>query len=281
MTKIAVSGASGKLGQLVVATLLKRGVRDVVALSRSPERIAGDERVERRFADFDEPQSLEAALADVSRLVLISTDALGADGRRMRQHRAVIAAAERAGVGHVVYTSMLHAEASPLKIMVADHWATEVVLAESGLDHTVLRHAFYDDLAKGILARADTSGVFPHAAGAGRVAYVSRRQCALATAVAVSDGFVGRRRFDITGPAALGMDELAELASRQRGTAYRAEAVSREELVARLVSRSMPDMQAQAQVMAMIDVGIAAGAMEPASGDFTTLTGTQAQLLEL
>lgn len=77
MTKIAVSGASGKLGRLVVATLLKGGVRDVVALSRSPERILGDERVERRFADFDEPQSLEPALADVSRLVLISTDALG------------------------------------------------------------------------------------------------------------------------------------------------------------------------------------------------------------
>lgn len=279
MTKIAVSGASGKLGQLVVATLLERGVRDVVALSRSPGRIAGDERVERRFADFDEPQSLEPALAGVSRLVLISTDALGADGRRVRQQRAAVEAAERAGVEHVVYTSMLHAETSPLKMMVADHWATEVALAESGLDHTVLRHAFYDDLARGILARADASGVFSHAAGAGRVAYVTRRQCALAAAVAVSDGFVGRRRFDITGPEALGMDELAELAGRQRGSAYRAEAVSREELVARLVSGGMPEMQAQ--VMAMIDVGIATGAMEPASGDFTALTGMQAPSLEL
>lgn len=279
MTKIAVSGASGKLGQLVVATLLERGVRDVVALSRSPERIIGDERVEGRFADFDDPQSLESALADVSRLVLISTDALGTDGRRVRQHQAAIAAAEQAGVEHVVYTSMLHAETSPLKMMVADHWATEVALAESGLGHSVLRHAFYDDLAKGILVRADGSGVFPHAAGAGRVAYVSRRQCALAAAVAVSDGFVGRRRFDITGPEALGMDELAKVAGRQRGRAYRAEAVSREDLVARLVSGGMADIQAQ--VMAMIDVGIAAGAMEPASGDFTELTGSQALPLEV
>ena len=279
MTKIAVSGASGKLGQLVVAMLLERGVRDVVALSRSPARIAGEERVERRFADFDEPQSLEPALAGVSRLVLISTDALGGDGRRVRQHRAAIAAAERAGVEHVVYTSMLHAETSPLKMMVADHWATEVSLAESGLGSTVLRHAFYDDLAVGMLARADEEGVFPHAAGTGRVAYVSRRQCALAAAVAVSDGFVGRRRVDITGPVALGMDELAEFASRQRGRTYRAEAVSREELVARLLWGGMPEMQAQ--VMAMIDVGIAAGAMEPDSGDFTALTGKQAPPLEL
>ncbi|MGV3577113.1 MAG: NAD(P)H-binding protein [Devosia sp.] len=274
MTKIAVSGASGKLGQLVVATLLERGVHDVVALSRSPERIAGDERLKSRFADFDEPQSLEAALADVSRLVLISTDALGADGWRVRQHRAAVAAAERAGVEHVVYTSMLHADVSPLKMMVADHWATEVALAESGLGHTVLRHAFYDDLAVGILARADEGGSFPHAAGAGRVAYVSRRQCALAAAVAVSEGFVGRRRFDITGPSALTMDELAEVAGRQRGRPYWAEAVSREELVARLVSGGMLKMQAQ--VMAMIDVGIEAGAMEPASGDFLKLTGEEA-----
>lgn len=279
MTKIAVSGASGKLGQLVVATLLKGGVRDVVALSRSPERILGDERVERRFVDFDEPQSLEPALADVSRLVLISTDALGADGRRVRQHRAAIEAAERAGVEHVVYTSMLHADTSPLKMMVADHWATEVALAESPLGHTVLRHAFYDDLAKGILARADETGVFLHAAGAGRVAYVSRGQCALAAAVAASDGFVGRRRFDVTGPMALSMDELAEMASRQRGRPYRGVAVASDELVSRLVSGGMPEMQAQ--VMAMIDVGIAAGAMEPASGDFTALTGTKAPSLEV
>ena len=279
MTKIAVSGASGKLGQLVVATLLERGVRDVVALSRSPERIAEDGRVERRFADFDDPQSLELGLAGVSRLVLISTDALGAEGRRRRQHRAAIDAAKRAGVEHVVYTSMLHAETSPLKMMVADHWATEVALAESGLGHTVLRRAFYDDLARGILARADASGVFPHAAGAGRVVYVSRRQCALAAAIAVSDGFVGRRRFDITGPVALDMDELAETESQRRGRDYRAVAVSREGLVARLVSGGMPEMQAQ--MMAMIDVGIAAGAMEPASSDFTVLTGLQALPLEL
>lgn len=279
MTKIAVSGASGKLGQLVVETLLERGARDVVALSRRPERIAADDRVERRFADFDEPQSLEPALADVSRLVLISTDALDPDGRRVRQHRAAIEAAERAGVEHVVYTSMLHAETSPLKMMVADHWATEMALAERGVGHTVLRHAFYDDLAKGILARADASVEFPHAADAGRVAYVSRWQCALAAAVVVSDGFVGRRRFDITGPVALSMDELAEIASQQRGRDYRAAAVSREELVARLVSGGMPDMQAQ--VMAMIDGGIAAGAMEPASADFVALTGEEALPLEL
>lgn len=109
MTKIAVSGASGMLGRLVVATLLERGVEEIVALSRSPEGIAVDQRVDRRHADFDDPRSLEPAVAGVSRLVLISTDALGADGRRVRQHRAAIAAAVRAGVEHVVYTSMLHA----------------------------------------------------------------------------------------------------------------------------------------------------------------------------
>jgi NAD(P)H dehydrogenase (quinone) len=258
---------------------LERGARDVVALSRRPERIAGDERVEKRFADFDDPQSLGLALAGVSRLVLISTDALGADGRRVRQHRAAIAAAEQARVEHVVYTSMLHADTSPLKMMVADHWATEVALAESGLGHTVLRHAFYDDLAKGVLATADETGVFLHAAGAGRVAYVSRGQCALAAAAAASDGFVGRRRFDVTGPMALSMDELAEVASQQRGRPYRGVAVARDELVSRLVSDGMPEMQAQ--VMAMIDVGIAAGAMEPASGDFAALTGTKAPPMEV
>lgn len=174
---------------------------------------------------------------------------------------------------------MLHADGSPLAMMVADHAATEMALVESGLGHTVLRHAFYDDLARGVLARADASGVFAHAAGGGRVAYVSRRQCAEAASAAVADGFAGRRQFDITGPVALSMDELAELASRQRGKRYRAVAVSPENLVAQLVSSGMPEMEAQ--VMAMIDAGIAAGAMEPASGDFAALTGRQAPPLAI
>ena len=147
---IAVSGASGKLGRMVLRELARLTDRPVLALSRTPEPFG----TTGRYADFDRPESLAGAFAGVTRLVLISTDALGGDGRRVRQHRDAIDAARAAGVRHIVYTSILHATTSPLSSMVADHAETERALTASGLGHTVLRNAFYDDLASGIIGRA-------------------------------------------------------------------------------------------------------------------------------
>ncbi|WP_274010367.1 NmrA family NAD(P)-binding protein, partial [Escherichia coli] len=70
--------------------------------------------VQVRAADFDDPQSLPAAFAGVGRMLLISTDRLDRPGYRAEQHGRAIAAAEQAGVGHVVYTSMPKPDNSPL-----------------------------------------------------------------------------------------------------------------------------------------------------------------------
>jgi len=269
MTLTAVTGASGKLGRLVVERLLARGAGPVLALSRTPERIGiSHPLLQVRQADFDDGAALAEALRGVGRMLIISTDALGGDGRRVRQHRAAIDAGAAAGVEHIVYTSVYKAGETPLRAMAADHVATEAMLARRS--HTVLRNAFYDDLAHAVLARA-VDGVFVHAAGEGGVAYVSREDCAEAAAVALTDGFDGGRVFEITGPEALSMDDLAAA----RG--YRAVAVAVDELVERLKAGGMPEMMAR--VMAMIDAGIAAGAMAPASVDFDRLVGRRARRL--
>lgn len=272
MTLMAVTGASGKLGRLVVERLLALAAGPVVALSRTPERVGiSHPLLQVRRADFEETASLAAALEGVGRVLLISTDALGADGRRVRQHRAAVEAASAAGVEHVVYTSIYKAGDTPLSLMAADHKATEAML--EGRSHTVLRNAFYDDLAHQVVARARADGVLFHAAGAGGVAYVSRADCAEAAAAALSDGFGGRRVLDVTGPAVVGMAELAAMAGVQ------AVAVTPAELVERLTAAGMPEMMAR--VLAMIDGGIAAGAMAPASGDFERFVGRPARRLAL
>jgi NAD(P)H dehydrogenase (quinone) len=264
---IAVSGASGKLGRMVLDDLAGLTDAPVVALSRTPEPFGASGR----YADFDRPESLATALEGVTRLVLISTDALGGD-RRVHQHRNAIEAAHAAGVRHVVYTSILYAATSPLTSVVADHAETERALAASGLDYTVLRNAFYDDLAHQIVGRA-VDGAFAHAAGEGGVAYVTRQDCARAAATAVAGDFDGKRVLDITGPEVVDMAGLAVRAG------LRAVAVGAAELVERLVARGMP--AGMAQVLAMIDTGIAQGAMAPASGDFERLVGRPATALQL
>jgi len=264
---IAVSGASGKLGRMVLHELAGLADGPVVALSRTPEPFGPSGR----YADFDRPESLAAAFAGVTRLVLISTDALGGD-RRVRQHGNAIEAARLAGVRHVVYTSILNATTSPLSSVVADHAETERLLAASGIGYSVLRNAFYDDLALQIVGRA-VQGAFRHAAGEGGVAYVRRADCALAAATAAAGSFDGRRVLDITGPEVVDMPRLAALAG------LRAVAVGTVELVERLTAGGVP--VPMAQVLAMIDEGIGRGAMAPASGDFESLVGRSAAALQL
>ena len=264
---IAVSGASGKLGRMVFHDLAKLTDAPVVALSRTPEPFGA----RGRYADLDKPESLPAAFDGVTRLVLISTDALGGD-RRVRQHHSAIAAAHAAGIRHIVYTSILHATTSPLSAMVADHAETERLLAASGLGYSVLRNAFYDDLAQQVVGRA-ADGAFAHAAGDGGVAYVTRQDCALAAAMAVAADFEGRRVLDITGPEVVDMAALGVLMG------LRAAAVSEAELVDRLVASGRP--AGMARVLAMIDAGIGRGAMSPASKDFERLTGLRAMALQL
>ena len=103
---VAITGATGQLGRLTIAklkTLLPAG--QIVALARSPEK--ADLGVETRAFDYDRPETLAPALAGVERLLLISSSEVG---KRAPQHRAVIEAAKAAGVGEIVYTSLLHAE---------------------------------------------------------------------------------------------------------------------------------------------------------------------------
>ena len=272
MTSIAISGTSGTLGRIIVRALRTITHKPLVLLSRTPDALIGVARdVEPRFADFDDPGSLADAMAGVDRLILISTNLFSPDGGRKRQHRAAIDAAVAAGVRHIVYTSFLNADSSPLSGMTDDHAATEAMLEASAIGYSILRNAFYDDLALQFLERADDHGRFVHSVGAGGVAYVTRQQCAEAAAVAVSDGFSGRRRLDITGPKAMTMPELAALASARRGRPYAAVLVSPGELVAQLVAASVP--HERASMLAWIDGGLAQGAGGPASLDFERLTG--------
>jgi NAD(P)H dehydrogenase (quinone) len=104
MGVVAVTGASGQLGRRVVAELAERiGGTSVRALTRHPGRVA-DLGVATRRADFDDPEGLLAAFDGVDRLLLVSADRIG---HRVAQHRNAVAAAVRAGVGHVFYTSVL------------------------------------------------------------------------------------------------------------------------------------------------------------------------------
>jgi NAD(P)H dehydrogenase (quinone) len=215
---VVVTGASGHLGRLVTEELLERlPPSELVLVTRHPDAIAdlGARGATVRRGDFDDPDSLVPAFAGGERMLLISTLAVG---RRVPQHRAAIEAAAAAGIRHLVYTSFPKPVANhPVGPIATEHGETEAILHESGLDWTVLRNATYAELQVPPGALAIAGGKLYTNAGDGRLASVSRRDCArAAAAVMTTDGHEGKT-YDVTGQEALSQTELAGLLSDVSG----------------------------------------------------------------
>jgi NAD(P)H dehydrogenase (quinone) len=209
---IAITGASGALGR-ATADLVLRTVdpREVVLTTRNPDGLSDLAALgaQVRRVDFAEPDTLATAFAGVDRLLLISTDAVGA---RLDHHRAAISAAVDAGVRHVVYTSVPEPVPANPALVVADHAGTEQALRDSGPQWTMLRNNLYAHMQVPVIQQAIASGRLVTNAGAGGTAYVTREDCAAAAAaVLTQDGHEGRA-YDVTGPEALRAADLVDLA---------------------------------------------------------------------
>lgn len=205
MTTIAVTGATGQLGRLAIAALQARGA-DPVALVRSPEKAAD---LSAPVRTFDYTAVDAAALSGVDVLVLISSNDLV---DRVGQHKAVIAAAKQAGVGRIVYTSLLRGGASPM-LLAQDHGPTEAALTESGIPHTVLRNGWYTENYTGALGAVLEHGAMIGAAGEGRVSSAARKDYAEAIAVVALDKTHVGRVYELAGDAAhTGADFAAAIA---------------------------------------------------------------------
>lgn len=208
---IAVTGATGQLGQLVIAGLKDKGA-DVVALARDTGK-AGAVGVPARVADYDRPETLGPALKGVDTLLLISGSEVG---QRARQHKAVIDAAKAAGVSRIVYTSILNAPANPISLA-EEHRATEADLAASGLTTTILRNGWYTENYTGSLPAALANGAIVGSAGTGRISAATRADfAAAAVAVLTGEGHEGQV-YELAGNVPFTLDDLAAEVSAQTG----------------------------------------------------------------
>lgn len=209
MTKIAVTGATGQLGRLAIAALKARGAAPI-ALARDPAK-AADLGVEARAFDYTKPDA--AALKGVDVLVLISSNDFN---DRAGQHKAAIQAAKAAGVGRIVYTSILKGDASPM-ILAQDHIATEAALQASGLPVTVLRNGWYTENYTGALAAAIQHGAIIGAAGEGKVASAARADYAEAIAVTALGADHAGKTYELAGDSAHSGADLAAAVARASG----------------------------------------------------------------
>jgi len=265
-----VTAAGGQLGRRVVADLAERaGPSSVVAIVREPARSAGlfPEGVVVRAGDYDRPDTLDAAMDGADRVLLISSNAVGA---RVPQHGNVIAAATRAGATRIAYTSVLRADVSPLGLA-EEHRRTEALIEASGLPFTLLRNGWYTENHAASIPSALQHGALIGSAGGGRISSAARADYALAAAVALIGDEGDRVIHELAGDTAFSMADFAAELSRQAGRTIPYVDMPEAEYRAALIGAGLPEPMAA--LIADSDAAAAQGALFDDSHALSRLIG--------
>ncbi|PKV79123.1 NmrA family NAD(P)-binding protein [Nocardia fluminea] len=268
---VAVTAAGGQLGRLVVEALLDAGERPV-AIVRDPGKVAdlAARGAQVRQASYDDPAALDAALAGVDRVLLISGNEFG---KRVAQHTNVLRAAERAKVRLLAYTSIPRADSNPM-LLAAEHRGTEEVLAGAAVPTVLLRNSWYWENYTGAAANAAESGVLYGAMAQGRVSGAARADYAEAAArVLTGEGHEGRV-YELGGDEALTGADLAAAVAEAKGSPVRYADLSKDDYAAALRAAGLEEQYAAA--LADADAGIGEGLLEVTTGDLTKLLGRPA-----
>jgi NAD(P)H dehydrogenase (quinone) len=268
---LAVTGATGQLGRLVIESLLEHGTpaANIVAIGRETTKISDfrERGVQVREADYARPETLPAALEGVDRVLLISGTAVG---QRVAHHRNVVDAAKNAGVGFIAYTSAPKADTTDLALA-PEHKATEELIRESGIPFALLRNNWYSENYFQVLEQAQYTGMVIASLGDGTVASASRRDFAEAAAVVLAgDGHDGKV-YELSGDTAWGYDELTATLTEILGREVVYRRVSAKEHRKILTKAGVP--MAQAAFIVTMDGNTKNGALAETTGELSALIG--------
>ena len=267
---IAITGATGQLGQHVFANLLNTtAANQLVAVVRNPAKAEAlsQKGVVVRQADYGDEAALTRALQGVDKLLIISSSEVG---QRAPQHRNIINAAKAAGVKFIAYTSLLHADTSPLGLA-DEHVATEKMLADSGIPFALLRNGWYTENYLASAPAALEHGVFIGAAGEGKIASATRADYAAAAArVIAEDGHAGKV-YELAGDHGWTLSELAAELAKQSGKNVVYQNLSQADFAAALKSVGLP--AGLADMLADSDVGASKGGLFDDSHTLSKLIG--------
>ncbi|MFC6644883.1 SDR family oxidoreductase [Granulicella cerasi] len=267
---IAVTGATGHLGHLVVDSLLSKLPADqIVAVVRTPAKAAAlaAKGVAVREGDFSKPETLSAAFVGVEKLLLVSSSEVG---QRIAQHQAVIDAAKAAGVKFIAYTSLLKADTATMQLA-TEHVATEKYLQASGVAFALLRNGWYTENHMAALAPSVAHGAIIGAAGEGRFATAPRADYAEAAAVVLATAGHENKIYELAGDTSYNYAELAHEAAEVSGKPVAYARLSEAEYAKALEGFGLPP--AAAAVVANADASAAKGELDSTSGDLARLIG--------
>jgi len=279
---LLVTGASGQLGRLVLDALLASGKvapASIVATTRDVARLAdyAEKGVTVRAADFEDAASLDAAFAGATRALIISTDALDRPGKRLAQHKAAVAAAEKAGVRHILYTSMPQPDDSRVTFA-PDHLGTEEAIKATGIAYTILRDGWYAENLFMSLPHALQTGSWYTSSGNGRIAHITRADTAAALAGALLNAGSESRTYTLTGPESHTAEEIAAIVSAATGKPLKVVHVTDAQLAEGLKGAGLPE--AFIPTVVSFDANTREGKIAMVTDDAEKLSGRKPTSLE-
>jgi NAD(P)H dehydrogenase (quinone) len=276
---ILVTGASGHLGRAVIKHLLdSRNVAPsrIVAATRDTGKLAdlAASGVRVVKADFDDPAGLETAFAGAGTVLIVSTDALDGAGTRLRQHRAAIAAAAKAGVGRLAYTSLPRTDTSKVSFA-PDHFGTEEAIKATGLPYLIFRNSWYLENLFMSLPNALKTGQWYTSAAGGKTSFVARDDIAAAIAGALANPPSGSTTWTLTGDEALSNEDIAALATSATGKPVQVVHLTDEQLAGGMKAAGVPDGAIPTYVS--FDTATRAGDLATVTGDVERLSGRKSK----
>ena len=271
--KLLITGATGKFGTKVMEILLKTVPANQLAVSvRNPEKaeVLRAQGVDVRQGDFDQPETLDAAFAGIDRLLLISAD--GDNETRIRQHANAVAAAERAGVSFIAYTSLANAQESK-NLFAPTHQATEADIVKTGIPYSFLRNNWYleNEISgiQGVLAGAP----WVTSAGAGKVGWALQQDYAEAAAAVLSGDGHENTIYELSGKV-LTQEEIAAALGIVLGKEITVKQVDDATYADIMQAAGVPDFVIP--ILIEIQKSIRVGSLDVESNDFDKLLGRPA-----
>ncbi|RKG34696.1 SDR family oxidoreductase [Acinetobacter tianfuensis] len=268
--KIAITGATGQLGQLVIQALLKRVPADkIIALIRNKNKAAdlAAQGIELRHFDYDAPETLVSALEGIDKLLLISANEIG---RRLPQHQAVIQAAQTARVPYIAYTSLLRADTNPLGLA-QEHRDTEALIQASGLNYTLLRNNWYSENYLAGLEQYIASGKLLSAAKNGQISSASRADYAEAAAAVLTSAGHEQKIYELAGSESFSKADLAAFITQVSGQPVEYLEIGGAALAQGLTAAGLPE--GLVNLITEADIETANGVMFSDSKDLEQLIG--------
>lgn len=267
---IVVTGATGQLGRLVIAALLKTvPAASVIAAVRNPDKAADLAAlgVQVRRADYTDAASLDSAFQGAEKVLLISSNAIG---QRLAQHQAVIDAAKRAKVQLLAYTSVLRADTSTLGLA-AEHLHTELAIKDSGVSAAILRNGWYSENYTAGVPGAVAQGAIYGSAGDGRISSAARSDYADAAAAVLSGSGHAGKIYELAGDSAYTLSELAAEVARQSGKAVEYRNIPEADYKAALIGFGLPEVIAS--LLSDSDTAASKGALFDEGRQLSALIG--------